>query len=112
MHSNERRLFLRTLPKQDAALNDVRFVDDTSVLHVVGPGHVSETDLGTLIHISNVPDSDRGASLRLKKSLPDILGARKQPESADVHLLLAYLDKTSAGIDVIVGELLLYLADA
>jgi len=76
------------------------------------PGPCVRDGSWTLIHISNVPDSDRGASLRLKKSLPDILGARKQPESADVHLLLANLDKTSAGIDVIVGELLLYLADA
>ena len=36
----------------------------------------------------------------------------EEPEGADIHLLHADFDEAAAGIDVVVGELLLDLADA
>jgi hypothetical protein len=36
----------------------------------------------------------------------------KEPERADIHLLHPDFNKAAAGIDIVVGELLLHLADA
>ena len=50
--------------------------------------------------------------LDLRTVSPISLTFLQQPDFANVHLLLALLDETAAGIHVVVGERLLHLADA
>ena len=47
-----------------------------------------------------------------KHGLLDVVHGAEEPERANVHLLHADFDKAAAGIDVVVGKLLLHLADA
>ena len=47
-----------------------------------------------------------------KHGLLDVVHVAEEPERANVHLLHADFDEAAAGIDVVVGELLLHLADA
>ena len=52
------------------------------------------------------------ARLALKDGLFDVVDAAKEANFADVDLLLALFDEAAAGIGVVVGKLLLDLADA
>ncbi len=97
---------------QHDALNDVGFVDDVSVLHVVSPGHVAQTNLGALRHLGDVLHPQGGPFLRLQDGLLDVADIAEKAERADVHLLQARLHEAAAGVDIVAGELLLHLADA
>ena len=79
---------------------------------MIRPRHVAEADLRPLGDFANVFYAERGTGLRLEDSLFDTMYAAEKPEGADVHLLLADFDEAAAGVDVVVGELLLNLADA
>ena len=50
--------------------------------------------------------------LGLQHGLLDVVHIAEEPERANVHLLHADFDEAAAGIDVVIGELLLHLADA
>ena len=67
---------------------------------------------GPLDHVRDVLDAKRRAALGFQDGLLDVLHAAEEPERADVHLLQAFFHKAAAGIDVVVGQLLLDLADA
>jgi hypothetical protein len=58
----------------------------------------------------NVFDPQRRAVLGRDDGLLDVLGAVDQSDGAHVDLLQAFLDEASAGVHVVVGELLLDLA--
>ena len=49
---------------------------------------------------------------RLKDGLFDVVDVAKEANFADVDLLLTLFDEAAAGVGVVVGKLLLYLADA
>src|ERR1019366_6946307 len=96
---------------QHDALNDVGFVDDASVLHVVGPGHVTQTNFGALRHFGYVLHPQGGPFLRLQDGLLDVADIAEKAERADVHLLQAGLHEAAAGVDIVAGELLLHLTN-
>ena len=108
----ERGLFFGAFAHQHRALNYVGLVDDAPVLHVIGSCHVAQADFGALSNFSDVFHPQGGAGLGFEDSLLDVAHAGEQAESADIHLLHPDLYKAAAGIDVVVGELLLHLADA
>ena len=60
---------------------------------------------------SNVFDMKRGAGLRFKDRLLDIFDVPVETDLPNVNLLLTLLDKAAAGVGIVVGELLLDLAD-
>ena len=93
-------------------MNDVGFIDDAAIFHMIGPRHVTQPDFGALDHIRNVSHAQGRAALCLENGLLDVLHATEEAQRADIHLLHADLDKATAGIDVVVGKLLLHLADA
>ena len=108
----ERGLLLGAFAHQHGALNHIGLVDDAPVLHVVGSGHVAQPDFWTLGHVRDVLHPKSGPGLGFQDGLLDVVHVAEEPERADVHLLHADFDKAAAGIDVVVGELLLHLADA
>ena len=65
----ERGLLFRALAHQHDALNDIGLVDDAAVLHVIGAGHVAQSDLGTLRHFGDVLHPKRGPGLCLQDGL-------------------------------------------
>ena len=108
----QRGLLFCAFAHQHHALNDIGFIDNPPVLHVVGPGHVPQPDLRALRHLRDIFYPQRGAGLRFQDGLLDIQYVAEEPERANIHLLQAFFDKAAAGIDVVVGQLLLDLPDA
>src|ERR1700733_15316745 len=108
----ERGLLLGAFAHQHTTLNDVGLVDDAAVFHVIGSRHVTQPDFGALADFSDIFHSQRGPGLGFQHSLLDVLHAAKEPESTNIHLLHSDFNETAAGIDIVVGELLLHLADA
>src|SRR5579883_1654065 len=106
------RLLLRAFAHQNDALNDVRFIDNAPVLHVVGPSHVTQPDLRPLSHFADIFYAKSRSCLRLQNRIFNVAGGREKPECSDVHLLKAHFHKAAAGIDVVVRKLLLDLTDA
>ena len=103
---------VRALTHQHDALNDVGFIDDVSVLHMVRPGHVSQANLGALRYLGYVLHPKSGSFLCLQDRLLDIAHVTEKPERTNIHLLQAGLHEAAAGVDVVAGQLLLHLADA
>jgi len=60
----------------------------------------------------DVLDLDCRAILGLDDGVLDVLHAGEEAHGLDVDLLRALLDEAAAAVGVVVGDLLLYLADA
>ena len=84
---------------------------ERSRAEAAGLADLAEADLGALRHGGDVFDAQRGAVLRLEDGVFDVVDVAVEADFADVDLLLALLDEAAAGVDVVVGELLLDLAD-
>src|SRR5208337_3511558 len=97
--------------QQHGALDDVRLVDDAPVFHVVSPCHVAEPDFGTLDHVRDVPHPESSSGFCGEHGLLDVMHVIEETKRANVHLLEAHFHKAATGVDVVVGELLLYLTD-
>src|ERR1035437_8687296 len=91
---------IRALTHQHDALNDVGFIDDVSVLHMVRPGHVSQANLGALRYLGYVLHPKSGSFLCLQDRLLDIAHVTEKPERTNIHLLQAGLHEAAAGVDV------------
>ena len=76
-----------------------------------GLADLAEADFGPLHNGCNVPDAQRRAALGFEDGLLDVVDAGEEADLADVDLLLALLDEVAAGVDVVVGDLLLHLGD-
>ncbi len=101
------------LAKQDDAFDDVIIVDNRAVFAVNGLADLSEANLGALRDrgdIFHAEDACRSCAVMTVCSMSCDVG--EQADDADVDLLQAGLDETAAGVGVVVGELLLDLADA
>ena len=72
---------------------------------------LAETYLGTLNDGGNIFDTQSSAGLGLENRVLDVLDVFVKANLADIYLLLALLDKASAGVGIVVGELLFDLAD-
>ncbi len=73
---------------------------------------LAEPDLRALNNGGDVLDAQRGAGLRLEEGFFDVVDVPVEADLANVNLLLALFDEASTGVGVVVGELLLNLADA
>ena len=60
----------------------------------------------------DIADAEGRAVLRLEHGLFDVVNVGEQADGAHIDLLQPCLDEAAAGVDVVVGELLLHLADA
>ena len=112
MDALQGRVGIVALLQQHDALDDVVVVDDLAVDAMNGLADLAQADLRPLHDRGDILDPQRRSIGRLENGLLNVLDIAKQSDLADVDLLLALLDKAAAGIDVVVGELLLHLADA
>jgi hypothetical protein len=87
-------------------------LSDLSVFAVDRLADLPQPDLRALHHRGNVFHAQCGAGLGLQDGIFDVRHAGNQADFADVDLLLAFFDKLAARIGVVIGELLLNLADA
>jgi hypothetical protein len=65
-----------------------------------------------LRNYSNVSYSERNAVLGDDDGLLDVADVIYLPDFADIDLLQALLNETSAGVGIVIGELLLDLSNA
>ena len=68
--------------------------------------------LGPWRHFRDVFYAQGGSGLSFQNGLLDVAHVGEEPEGAHVHLLHPDFNEAAAGVDVVVGELLLHLADA
>src|SRR5580692_9764170 len=102
---------LRAFLQQHDPLDHVVVVDRCAVFAPPGFSYLPKADFGPLRYLGDVFHAKWGAGLRFQDSLFDVLNAGDQTQRANVYLLQAGLDETSTGIHVVVGQLLLDLAD-
>ena len=76
-----------------------------------GPRHAPQSNSWALPHHCKILYPKSRSVLSRQNGLRDILGILIEPERTDVHLLEAGLHKAAAGIHVVVGQLLLHLAN-
>ena len=97
--------------KQDDAFDDVIIVNYFSIFAVNGLADLSEADFGALGDRGDILHAEGRAVLRFDDGLLDVVDIGEQADGANIDLLLPCLDETAAGVDVVVGQLLLDLAD-
>ena len=107
----ERRLRFRALAQEHDAFHHVVVVENPAVGSMDSPADLAEPDFGALDYSTDVGDAQRRSVLSLNYGLADIVDGAEKSQGAHVDLLQAGLDKTAAGIDVIVGQRLLHLAE-
>ena len=67
--------------------------------------------LGPCDDVRDILDPEGRAGLGFQDGLLDVVHGAEEPKRPNVHLLHADFYEAAAGIDVVVGELLLHLAD-
>ena len=65
-----------------------------------------------MLNSADVANAHRNAGLRLQHGTANVAGVFDQAYCADVDRLLSPLDETAARVYVVIGQRLLYLADA
>src|ERR1700691_2326243 len=108
----ERGAFFGPLAHQHAALDDVGLIDNDAVRTVIGSGHVPQPNSGAPLDDRNVLYANRSPIRSRQHGVLDILHTAVKSECADVQLLQALFDEAAAGVHVVDGQLVLYLADA
>ncbi len=89
---------------------EVRLADG-SCGETAGLADLAEANLGALYDGGDVFDVEGGAGLSLEQGVFYVVDVAVEADLADVDLLPALLDEVAAGVDVVVGDLLLDLAD-
>ncbi len=79
---------------------------------MIGPGHAPQPNSGAPVDDRNVLCANWSPIRRRQHGILDILHTAVKSECADVQLLRALFDEAAAGVHVVVGQLVLYLADA
>ena len=91
-------------------------VSGLSTIAAVGPmrraADLAQANLGPLRDGGDVLDADGRAILRLDDGVFDVLHAGVEAQRLHIDLLRALLDEAAAAVGVVVGDLLLDLADA
>src|SRR5271157_822422 len=98
--------------QQRHALDDFWIVDDGPIRLVVRSCHGAEQDFWALLYFRYVFDSQRRSAFCRQDGILNVLHRGVDADGANVELLSPLLYKTSAGIHVVVRELLLDLANA
>src|ERR1700747_2631860 len=111
---DRRQGFVRvgSFAKQYDALDRIVAVENGPVRPLKGFAYFPESDFRCLCDRGDVFHADRRAALRLDHGLGDVVDICEETERADVDLLQTGFHEASAGVDVIVCELLFDLADA
>ena len=100
------------LAQQDDPFHHVVVIENRPVWPVGRPPDVPEPDLRPLRHRSDVLDPERSTILRFHHDALDAMHVADQPQRANVDLLQTGFHETPAGVNVVLGQLLLHLADA
>ena len=108
----QRRVRLGVLPQQHDAGNHIVVIDDPAVRVPGRPGKLAQAYLRTLRNDGDIADAERRAVLGQNHGVLDIVNVPNQTHFPNIDLLQAGFDKAAAPIGVVVGELLLHLADA
>ena len=84
---------------------------DRGGAEAAGLANLAEADLRPLDDRCDVFDAESRAVLGLQDGVLDVVDVAVKADFANIDLLLALLDEVAAGVDVVVGDLLLDLAD-
>ena len=112
VNRNERRICGRALAQQNDSRNYIVVIDNLPVFAMNCFRESTQADFGSLRHDGDVLHENGDAVLSFQNSLLNILNAADQADSADVYLLLTFLNESSSRVHVIVSKLLLDLANA
>ncbi len=112
MNGLEHVVRIRAFAQENDSGNYVVVVNDLSVVATNRPPKLAQTDLRTLCHSRNITDVQRRPILGFDHGVGDVAHVVRHADFTYVHLLQARLDEASSGVGVVVGELLLHLADA
>ena len=99
------------LLQQDDAFDGVGIVDDCAVGAMSGSADLAEANLRALGDGGDVLDLDGRAVGVFDDGVLDVLHAGVEAQRLHIDLLRALLDKAAAAVGVVVGDLLLDLAD-
>ena len=89
------------LAEQDDAFDDVVVVEDGAVFLADGFAELSEADFGSLHYVAQIADADWSSVLYFHDGGGDVVGGLHEADGADVQGLLAALDESAAGVDVV-----------
>jgi hypothetical protein len=108
----QRLVRVGSLTQQSNAGNYVIVVDDFSVFTTNRQRGLSKPNLGALRNHGDIFYAYRRAAFGLDDGVLDIAHVSNQAHFLDVDLLQTVFHEASAGIGVVVGELLLHLRKA
>ena len=89
------------LAEQDDAFDHVVIVEDGAVFFADGLAQLAEANFGRLHDIAEIADADGSSVLHFDDGGGDVVGGLHEADSADVQGLLAALDESAAGVDVV-----------
>src|SRR6185312_3665017 len=108
----ERRVRIGALAQQYNAFHYVGIVEHLAIFTPDRPADLAEPDAIALRDGRDIFHAHRNAAgLRLDYRTCDVIDRAYQAQRAYVDLLQAGLDEAAAGIHIVIGELLFYLAD-
>src|ERR1039457_343539 len=106
------RVCVGILSQQHNTGNDIVVIDDPAILVPDRPGKLSQAYLRTLCNHGDIANAERRAVLRQNHGILDIVNIPHQTHFPNIDLLQTGFDEASTSIGVVVGDLLLHLADA
>src|ERR1700722_5046211 len=112
MDGDEGFVGVSAFAEKDDAFDDVVVVNDSSVRAVNSLPYLSQTNARALGYGGDVFHAKGGTVFRGEDGLLDVLDVAEQAHDADIDLLQAGFDEATAGVGVVVSELLLDLGDA
>ena len=69
-----------------------------------GLAYLAQADFRTLHHRGDIPDVQCGSIGGLEQGLFNVVDVAIEANLTDIDLLLPFLDKTAAGVGVVVGQ--------
>ena len=112
LDSLERRFRFGTFAQKHNAFHHIVVIYDAAIGAMNGLPVPPEPDFRSLRDGCYVAHANRRAILSLDHGPFDVDIGIHQTNGPHVHLLQAGLDEAAAGVDIVVGQLLLHLADA
>src|SRR5579862_9900661 len=109
VEGSERGFCDGSLAQEDNTFVYVIVIDDAAIGIAEGLAELPEAHLWSLHDVAKIADADRRAILHLDDGGGDVVGRLHESDSADVESLLAALDESAAGVDVVGDQRLLNL---
>jgi hypothetical protein len=100
-----------TLLQEHDAFDHIGVVNDLAVFSMDRTANLPQPDFGALCDRRNVANAEGRAVLRFQNSVFNVRDIRKEADFTNIDLLLPGLDEAASGVGVVVGELLLNVAD-